>query len=69
MVTHDKRINVQTSNIFYLHSYFDRSEKPFIKLILLKSINRQIRKIIKSKGCFPNDESVFKLVFLCLQNA
>lgn len=35
----------------------------------IESINRQIRKIIKSKGCFPNDESVFKLVFLCLQNA
>jgi len=26
-------------------------------------------KIIKSKGCFPNDETVFKLVFLALQNA
>lgn len=35
----------------------------------IEAINRQIRKIIKTKGCFPNDESVFKLVFLCLQNA
>lgn len=35
----------------------------------IEAINRQIRKIIKSKGCFPNDEAVFKLVFLCLQNA
>ena len=35
----------------------------------IESINRQIRKIIKSKGCFPNDEAVFKLVFLALQNA
>jgi len=35
----------------------------------IEAINRQIRKIIKSKGSFPNDEAVFKLVFLCLQNA
>ena len=35
----------------------------------IESINRQIRKIIKTKGTFPNDESVFKLVFLALQNA
>ena len=35
----------------------------------IEDVNRQIRKIIKSKGCFPNDEAVFKLVFLCLQNA
>lgn len=35
----------------------------------IEAVNRQIRKIIKSKGCFPNDEAVFKLVFLCLQNA
>ena len=34
----------------------------------IESINRQIRKIIKSKGCFLNDEAVFKLVFLALQN-
>lgn len=35
----------------------------------IESVNRQVRKIIKSKGCFPNDDSVFKLVFLALQNA
>lgn len=35
----------------------------------IESINRQIRGIIKTKGAFPNDEAVFKLVFLALQNA
>jgi putative transposase len=34
----------------------------------IEAINRQIRKIIKTKG-WPNDEAVFKLVFLALQNA
>ena len=32
-------------------------------------VNRQIRKVIKTKGTFPNDDAVFKLVFLALQNA
>ncbi|MDR2598325.1 MAG: IS256 family transposase, partial [Holosporales bacterium] len=30
---------------------------------------RRSGKSIKAKGCFPNDEAVFKLVFLALQNA
>lgn len=35
----------------------------------IESINRQIRKVIKTKGCFPSDDAVFKLLYLCLQNA
>jgi len=35
----------------------------------IESVNRQIRKIIKNKGVFPNDESVKKSLFLALKNA
>ena len=35
----------------------------------IEAVNRQIRKIIKSKGVFPNDEAVKKSLFLALQNA
>jgi putative transposase len=35
----------------------------------IEAANRQIRKILKTKGSFTNDEAVFKLVFLALQNA
>jgi putative transposase len=35
----------------------------------VEAVNRQIRKIIKTKGAFPSDEAVMKLVFLALQNA
>ncbi len=35
----------------------------------IEAINRQIRKVIKTKGCFPNDDAALKLVFLALQNA
>ena len=32
----------------------------------IESINRQIRKIIKNKGVFPDDKSIQKIVFLAL---
>lgn len=35
----------------------------------IESINRQIRKIIKSKGVFPNNMSVYKIAYLALKNA
>jgi putative transposase len=35
----------------------------------IESANRQIRKAIKTKGAFPNDDAAMKLVFLALQNA
>ncbi|WP_425364467.1 transposase [Candidatus Tisiphia endosymbiont of Mystacides longicornis] len=35
----------------------------------IESVNRQIRKIIKNKGVFPDDKSIQKIIFLALQNA
>jgi len=35
----------------------------------IESINRQIRKIIKNKGVFPDDKSIQKIIFLALRNA
>ncbi|WP_045120431.1 IS256 family transposase [Haliangium ochraceum] len=35
----------------------------------IESVNRQIRKVIKTKGHFPNDDAVFKILFLALHNA
>lgn len=35
----------------------------------IESINRQIRKIIKNRGHFPNDDAVFKLLYLALSIA
>ena len=34
-----------------------------------RAINRQIRKIIKNRGHFPNDDAVFKLLYLALSVA
>ena len=36
---------------------------------MIESVNRQIRKIIKNKGVFPDDKSIQKIIFLALRNA
>ena len=35
----------------------------------IEAINRQIRKIIKNKGVFPDDKSILKIMYLALKNA
>lgn len=50
-------------------SFPDDIRKAIYTTNAIEAINRQIRKIIKTKGAFSNDEAVFKLVFLALQNA
>ena len=36
---------------------------------IIEASNRQVRKVIKTKGSFPNDDAVYKIVYLSLQNA
>jgi len=50
-------------------SFPDYIRKAIYTTNAIESINRQIRKIVKSRGAFPNDEAVLKLIFLALQNA
>lgn len=35
----------------------------------IESLNASIRKIIKTRGSFPNDDSAIKLIYLAIQNA
>jgi transposase-like protein len=35
----------------------------------VESLHRSLRKIIKTRGSFPNDEAALKLLFLALRNA
>jgi putative transposase len=35
----------------------------------IESLNMSLRKIIKTRASFPNDEAAFKLLFLALRNA
>ena len=35
----------------------------------MESLHRSLRKIIKTRGSFPNDEAAMKLLFLAIRNA
>ena len=35
----------------------------------IEALNRQLRKAIKTKGSFPNDDAARKLIYLALVNA
>jgi transposase-like protein len=34
----------------------------------IESVNRSLRKVLKTKGAFPDEDSVFKLLYLALNN-
>jgi transposase-like protein len=34
----------------------------------IESLNRSLRKVIKTKAVFPDEDSVFKLMYLALNN-
>ena len=34
----------------------------------IESLNRQLRKVLKSRGHFPSDEAATKLIYLALRN-
>ena len=35
----------------------------------IESLNSQLRKVLRNRGPFPNDEAVFKVLFLAIKNA
>ena len=50
-------------------SFPDAIRKAIYTTNVIESANRQIRKIIKNKGVFPDDKSIIKIVYLALTNA
>ena len=54
-----------------LSHYFDYTE-PIRRIMyttnIVEGYHRQIRKVTKTKGVFPTDESLFKLVYLAYRN-
>ena len=43
---------------------------PFIRdTNAIEALNRQLRKAIKTKGHFPNEDAARKLIYLAIQNA
>lgn len=56
-------------NIVPFLAYPDFIRKAIYTTNAIEAANRQIRKVIKTKGLFPNDQAAMKLIFLALQNA
>ena len=54
-----------------LSTYFQFT-KPIRKIIYttnaIEGFHRQIRKVTKTKGAFPNDEALLKLIYLATRN-
>ena len=46
-----------------------KSAKPIYTTNAVESLNRSLRKIIKTRGAFPNEESAIKLLYLALRLA
>jgi transposase-like protein len=48
----------------------DGHPPPFIRdTNTIEALNRQLRKAIKTKGHFPNEEAARKLIYLAITNA
>ena len=57
------------SGIIPFFAFPEEIRKVIYTTNVIESINRQIRKIIKNKGVFPDDKSIQKIMFLALRNA
>lgn len=55
--------------IIPLFAFPEEIRKAIYTTNTIESVNRQIRKIIKNKGVFPDDNSIQKIIFLSLKNA
>ena len=54
-------------------SYYFKFPQEIRKIIyttnIIESVHRQFRKLTKTKGAFPNEESLLKLLYMGIQNA
>jgi putative transposase len=55
-------------NIVPFFAYPKQIRKVIYTTNAIESLNRSLRKVLKTKGAFPNDESIIKLMYLTMQN-
>jgi len=55
-------------NIIPFFDYPADIRKAIYTTNAIESINRSLRKVIKTKGAFPNDASIIKIFYLALEN-
>jgi len=67
MVSQTRRRNWERITPFF--AYPAEIRKGIYTTKAIESLNMSLRKIIKMRGSFPNDEAAFKLLYLALRNA
>lgn len=60
------RRNWERAAVFY--AYPAEIRRVIYTTNAIESVNMSLRKIIKNRGSFPNDEAALKLIYLALQN-
>jgi transposase-like protein len=55
-------------NVIPFFAFPDEIRKVIYTTNAIESLNRSLRKVIKTKGAFPNDDSIFKIFYLALAN-
>jgi len=55
-------------NIIPFFAYSAEIRKVIYTTNAIESLNRSLRKVLKTKGSFPHDESIMKLMYLAMQN-
>ena len=61
--------NRHWENVIPLFDYPDEIRKIIYTTNAIESLNSVIRKAIKNRRIFPNDESAIKIVYLAIQKA
>ena len=56
-------------HLSYYFQFPDEIRKIIYTTNIIESVHRQFRKLTKTKGAFPNEESLLKLLYLGIQNA
>lgn len=66
LITRSWRNNWEGITPFF--AYPDYIRKAIYTTNAIESLNNSMKKVLKTKGSFPNDEAVFKLMYLALNN-
>lgn len=55
-------------NLSHFLGYTDEIRKAIYTTNAIESLNMSLRRVLKVKGSFPNDQAALKLIFMALQN-
>lgn len=61
--------NNKWENLSVYFQYPQEIRKVIYTTNIIESVHRQFRKLTKTKGAFPNENSLLKLLYLGIQNA